>query len=143
MAKMSAVKYRISNEETESRNGVRNQISMTEKFYIKIPWHWNEQTFPLQFLRLQRFITRINLYENNINLMFILIFCIQCAFPYYCRFKTTYTIFRDQWELFKNENKCSACYQTCRVKRNLFFLCTCTITILIWWWRKVLKVTRL
>ena len=36
MAKMSAVKYRISNEETESRNGVRNQISMTEKFYIKI-----------------------------------------------------------------------------------------------------------
>ena len=43
MTKMAAVKYWISNEETESRNGVRNQISMTEKFYIKIPWHWNEQ----------------------------------------------------------------------------------------------------
>ena len=43
MAKMSAVRSRISNEETESRNGVRNQISMTEKSYIKILWHWNVQ----------------------------------------------------------------------------------------------------
>ena len=40
MTKMAAVKYWISNEETESRNGVRNQISMTEKYFIKIPWHW-------------------------------------------------------------------------------------------------------
>ena len=43
MAKMAAVKYWISNEETESRNGVRNQIAMREKYYIKIPWHWNVQ----------------------------------------------------------------------------------------------------
>ena len=43
MAKMAAVKYLISNEETESRNGVRNQISMTEKYFIKIAWHWNVQ----------------------------------------------------------------------------------------------------
>ena len=43
MAKMAAIKYWISNEETESRNGVRNQISMTEKYFIKIPWHWNVQ----------------------------------------------------------------------------------------------------
>ena len=43
MAKMSAVRSWISNEETESRNGVRNQISMTEKYYMKIPWHWNVQ----------------------------------------------------------------------------------------------------
>ena len=33
----------ISNEETESRNGLRNQIAMTEKYYVKIPWHWNVQ----------------------------------------------------------------------------------------------------
>ena len=43
MAKMAAVKFLIWNEETESRNGVRNQISMTEKYFIKIPWHWNVQ----------------------------------------------------------------------------------------------------
>ena len=43
MAKMAAVKEWISNEETESRNGVWNQIAMTEKYYIKIPWHWNAQ----------------------------------------------------------------------------------------------------
>ena len=43
MAKMAAVKHWISNEETESRNGVRNQMSMTENYYLKIPWHWNVQ----------------------------------------------------------------------------------------------------
>ena len=43
MAKIAAVKYGISKEETESWNGVRNQISMTEKYFIKIPWHWNVQ----------------------------------------------------------------------------------------------------
>ena len=43
MAKMAAVRYWISNEETESRNGVGNQISMTVKYFIKIPWHWNVQ----------------------------------------------------------------------------------------------------
>ena len=43
MAKMAAVKHWISNEETESRNEVRNQMSMTENYYLKIPWHWNVQ----------------------------------------------------------------------------------------------------
>ena len=43
MAQMAAVKHLIWNEETESRNGVRNPIAMTEKYYIKIPWHWNVQ----------------------------------------------------------------------------------------------------
>ena len=37
MAKMAVLKHGIPNEETESRNGVRNQISMTEKYYMKIP----------------------------------------------------------------------------------------------------------
>ena len=48
IAKMAAVKDWISNEETESRNGVRNQIAMTEKYYIKIPWHWNVQNISTQ-----------------------------------------------------------------------------------------------
>ena len=43
LTKMAAVKYWISNEETESRNGGRNQISMSEKYFIKIPWHRNVQ----------------------------------------------------------------------------------------------------
>ena len=37
MAKMTALKFEILNQETESRNGIRNQISMIEKYYIKIP----------------------------------------------------------------------------------------------------------
>ena len=37
MAKMAALKIGILNQETESRNGIRNQISIIEKYYIKIP----------------------------------------------------------------------------------------------------------
>ena len=40
---MAALKVGILNQETESRNGIRNQISIIEKYYINIPWHWNVQ----------------------------------------------------------------------------------------------------
>ena len=36
-AQMAALKLGIWNQETESRKGIRNQISMIEKYYIKIP----------------------------------------------------------------------------------------------------------
>ena len=50
-AKMAALKVGILNQETESRNGI--QISMIEKYYIKIPWHWNAQNKDNSFMRWQ------------------------------------------------------------------------------------------
>ena len=37
MARMAALKVGILNQETESRNGIRNQISIIEKYDINIP----------------------------------------------------------------------------------------------------------
>ena len=50
MAKMAALKLGILNQETESRNEIRNQISMIEKYYIKIPWQWNLQNKDNSFI---------------------------------------------------------------------------------------------
>ena len=49
-AQMAALKLGIWNQETESRKGIRNQISMIEKYYIKIPWHWNVQNKDNSFI---------------------------------------------------------------------------------------------
>ena len=50
MANMIALKFGILNQETESRNGTRNQISMIEKYYIKIPWRLNVQNEDNSFI---------------------------------------------------------------------------------------------
>ena len=52
MANMIALKFGILNQETESRNGTRNQISMIEKYYryIKIPWCLNVQNEDNSFI---------------------------------------------------------------------------------------------
>ena len=49
MANMIALKFGILNQETESRNETRNQISMIEK-YIKIPWRLNVQNEDNSFI---------------------------------------------------------------------------------------------